>query len=1269
MSNLPPGWDLDYDGSRWFYRYRSSGLTQYTFPQEGDEFPDFVDAAAPAPVLAPEEKLESQQQMRRRGDTGISNGSRSKSLAMSATGGPVSTTWDEDDDGDYSHFQPENFMFLGPGAYTDVSPLADEEDRDGLSARAKRKDASPAMSKATTDAASDRVLSPPVSSISTPQPSRAEPVAEHEVFVVDTPPQTIAAPSEPQADQTSPPEVHMLDGRERPHELPGATNFNPVGVVPEMPTEETARAHIELHPDPVEIADNTVLAPIETFYMNIAELPSQTTPVERRAAEPPPQRRRATSQPVQRVYPFQPREDDDPDRPPTPLGPSPAPTPSPQPPTDAISCLSTPSVETPPAASSPIQPKADTHTPATEGPKSAAQPRSTSPQEPFKITRKPTNSGPKTGYRPFSPGLVKPASGTPEGQTSQARASPTDSGPHHSGQAGRTHIPPVPTPPATFPGRATNGAGVPHTSPGPTVKGASTPPPVPAKDTALAPGPPVNPEAPAGVPQRIQPRPHSNSLPGSLAPSGKPAFPDVLQQFRGVPQSLQPGTPPRLPVAVPGKGKAMAKPRATPSPLGYTKRGAPQADTTPNQPAPGPVVVSPPDPPSGRSAPEHPLSTPSPLEIRSSSSGLASINSAQSQDNSAGSSASYPLAGGQAQVHHQKISPPRQGAPAQRNPHVAGSYFPPQPPQSSQPPGQLGRSVEGKGKERASPPGQPDISPSGGSPQNETRASGPAPAQQAGPKPYVSSDFSSIGAQQAAHRPQQHQQSPPIPPKQPLPPQSQPQPPSQPTPRHDPTLGHLLDPITEQPEHEDAASLARKASLASQASSHRHSMPVMPAGYGNAQSHPVAPPRNPGTVQPRPQSVLQQQQQQQPGGSLANHAQAPPQPKVQGIHPPNAGAPLKVAQGAPIQPNLQQPPVPGTYVPQPMPVIAGPPAAKLAMAQPPEKGKSKWLSKLLKSSKTSQKPPAPPQQQYVWNGPLVIPPSQSPAPAAPWSPGSVGATLAPPPPGAGQVQVPLNIQSGFQPTNPGQMHQRQGSGGWRMVSMSVGQPGPKQPAPMKPKGVPSEMSPAMPGPPVSQPPGPLTMNPVVQSPPQSKPGPVSAPPPSQSAASRGPPVSMEQAQSPPDSGPGRSESVKSNLTTGPGRSESVRSDFTTISTSEAQVQPVLKPQVVQVSRPSSTQRVSQPPQIRYEPAQGPHDMAPNGQPAQRPDSLRALPHHLQHRLSAEGTSARESMISEVSSADSADSRRVSVLSTGSATPRNRAMRAGDYSGDGWGDDA
>ncbi|RXG44496.1 hypothetical protein VDGE_20723 [Verticillium dahliae] len=145
--------------SRHFQSWRRDGLTtfpehhvrspiQFHFPQDGDEFPDFVDANAPAPDLAPEEKLESQQQVKRKTEPSENNEKGPAKSLTRATAGPsggglgsgtkpsrtaagkqqLSPT-DDDDNGGEFYYQPESFMFLGPGAYSDVSPLGEEDDR------------------------------------------------------------------------------------------------------------------------------------------------------------------------------------------------------------------------------------------------------------------------------------------------------------------------------------------------------------------------------------------------------------------------------------------------------------------------------------------------------------------------------------------------------------------------------------------------------------------------------------------------------------------------------------------------------------------------------------------------------------------------------------------------------------------------------------------------------------------------------------------------------------------------------------------------------------------------------------------------------------------------------------------------------------------------------------------------------------------------------------------------------------------------------------
>lgn len=280
MPGLPPGWQSDYDGKRWFYEYKASGHIQYHFPSEGDEFPDFVDALSPAPVLAPEERLESQQQVKRQGSTHTgrlkeieNDAERPRTLPwtdpidngqlrgfgwagkMSASARPVSFVWDggdndgaHDKDADEAVFRPESFMFLGPGTYNDVSPLAEEEDETAkrvIAGDGHSKAVSPNPSTGTTPLVKNSELkSPPQSPLSTAQIAVA--AAEKQ-----DPPNAI---EETHVQET--PLIHMIDSREVPSELPGSEPWqDPVGRVPEMATGETPAAIIETDPEPVEIGE------------------------------------------------------------------------------------------------------------------------------------------------------------------------------------------------------------------------------------------------------------------------------------------------------------------------------------------------------------------------------------------------------------------------------------------------------------------------------------------------------------------------------------------------------------------------------------------------------------------------------------------------------------------------------------------------------------------------------------------------------------------------------------------------------------------------------------------------------------------------------------------------------------------------------------------------------------------------------------------------------------------------------------------------------
>lgn len=283
MSGLPEGWEADYDGRRWFYTYQPNGHIQYHFPSEGDEFPDFVDPSSPAPNLAPEERLQSQQQVRRHGSSQAGRFPR-RNLSpywddqTSVAGFPGSTASQKDrtiglgqtesrareeHDAAAEIFQPESLMFLGPSAYNDVSPLEDENEEEE-EAVARR-----TISGAGT---SPRKSSPRIE-------SQRYATGTFDGHIHDYPPHQMSvdgtrSDSEATSQGNLPPHARILTEREVPsRQIVAVQWIDPVGRIPEMASAETARAYIETNPDPVEAPDNSVLAPIEvSTSTNIAEL-------------------------------------------------------------------------------------------------------------------------------------------------------------------------------------------------------------------------------------------------------------------------------------------------------------------------------------------------------------------------------------------------------------------------------------------------------------------------------------------------------------------------------------------------------------------------------------------------------------------------------------------------------------------------------------------------------------------------------------------------------------------------------------------------------------------------------------------------------------------------------------------------------------------------------------------------------------------------------------------------------------------------------------
>ncbi|KAI1335263.1 hypothetical protein F5Y15DRAFT_255257 [Xylariaceae sp. FL0016] len=237
MSGLPDGWESDYDGKRWFYRYKPTGLTQFNFPRPGDEFPEFFDTGYGPLDLAPEEQLAIDREAKRRStlENGYAGGnikmggSRKRNMGGIEKEGEMSAT---------GYFDPN--MYFGPGAYNDVSPVADEEE-DGIRA------------------STSNHLSPPITNI--------QPVSGHRVVTI------------PNSGLTNSKSAVYVET----HELPENTAqvWSPVGCVAELATSDTIKCAEELAPVELDAAAIPVSSiKTEILQDEPAELPTRNSPVE-----------------------------------------------------------------------------------------------------------------------------------------------------------------------------------------------------------------------------------------------------------------------------------------------------------------------------------------------------------------------------------------------------------------------------------------------------------------------------------------------------------------------------------------------------------------------------------------------------------------------------------------------------------------------------------------------------------------------------------------------------------------------------------------------------------------------------------------------------------------------------------------------------------------------------------------------------------------------------------------------------------------------------
>lgn len=279
MASLPPGWTADYDGKRWFFTYGPTGQSQFQFPRPGDEFPDFCCCAGgaavlPAVELMPEERLESERQVRRLLNVGGGSGpAGSKGEVAGEKGGLRGREGPrrEKDGGEGSNVCFENFAAgksrarLGLGDSREGMRTIEQSghgvgDGDGVPARASVVDSpgestgEPAAVSLVTREECYQTSQPPYQAVGTTAsiPIMSEPV----LAVVETTAAAHRGEYPPtSATHSSPPELPMLDGR--PVDLVYSSLFAlSIGDVPELYSESTALCEDEINPPPVELPVN-----------------------------------------------------------------------------------------------------------------------------------------------------------------------------------------------------------------------------------------------------------------------------------------------------------------------------------------------------------------------------------------------------------------------------------------------------------------------------------------------------------------------------------------------------------------------------------------------------------------------------------------------------------------------------------------------------------------------------------------------------------------------------------------------------------------------------------------------------------------------------------------------------------------------------------------------------------------------------------------------------------------------------------------------------
>lgn len=244
MATLPPGWAADYDGQRWFYCYTATSHTQYHFPKPGDEFPEFslVDDHSKNDGLLPEEKLESERQVRKRAALRGTQGRTTNGKRSDEEGNDREMQNHKEIDEDEEHFCFESFGYLGPGSRSET--MVSGHTMDGSAGKAAQRPpssklASVGIRTGTGDGECKAESSTPP--ISEPSIRNNANICGHNVGAIELP----FLPARPYQPTAPPSDSSFIYNRE--------ITPSSAGIIAELVSESTALCEEEINPPPVEL--------------------------------------------------------------------------------------------------------------------------------------------------------------------------------------------------------------------------------------------------------------------------------------------------------------------------------------------------------------------------------------------------------------------------------------------------------------------------------------------------------------------------------------------------------------------------------------------------------------------------------------------------------------------------------------------------------------------------------------------------------------------------------------------------------------------------------------------------------------------------------------------------------------------------------------------------------------------------------------------------------------------------------------------------------